>query len=534
MKPIRTNGSKKRAKVFAITGGKGGVGKTSISVNLAIALAKNGAKVCLFDADTGLANVNIMLGLHPVYTIEHLLTGEKQIADVLLGGPAGIDIVPGASGVVQAADFDVAGQARLIEALESIEFDYDYILLDTAAGISPTVLHFIASAQVAAVVVTPEPTSLTDAFSLLKVLRRRGYSRQVQVVVNMAANAKQADRVYRRFASAVKKYLDLPVEQLASFWMDESMRTAVTLQRPVTLLAKSDPSAKGFYRLAERVTSLLDQSSTPAPAFSRYWKRLVERSQKRASSADKVSSLPQRQDYGLAGPNVSLPNDVPTRENKPAVVVDLNRNGCDEALSRVQRQVMQQRRQQTEHESEQPKVGEPQTLLSDTLENEWVDLRARLNRLVNDENTTPEQVTTLVSSCIYAFGDRLGESAVDLIHGLLSTLERTSLSEEHKHLLDSECERLGLGYSSAVEQISSTRADLNIPILDTPKRQTELVEDDEVIRVEEPSDKVVYDESGFGSQTALAEHIRRSSNGVPLETLLESIKYASLVDSKRD
>ncbi|WP_156508757.1 AAA family ATPase, partial [Oleiphilus sp. HI0132] len=142
-------------------------------------------------------------GLYPAYTLEHLFTGEKSIQDIVLEGPEGIQVIPGASGFAQCVELDVGQQQRLVTSIRAIEPHYDYMMVDTAAGISPTVLHFIAASQVAVVVVTPEPTSLTDAFSLLKVLKRRGYRRKVQIVVNMVSNAAQAKKVFQRFSQAV-------------------------------------------------------------------------------------------------------------------------------------------------------------------------------------------------------------------------------------------------------------------------------------------------------------------------------------------
>lgn len=534
-------------RVLAITGGKGGVGKTSISVNLAIALARNGSKVCLFDADTGLANINVMLGLHPAYTLEHLFTGEKNIREIVLEGPEGIHIIPGASGFAQCVELDVGQQQRLVESVSSLEPDYDYMLVDTAAGISPTVLHFVAASQVAAVVITPEPTSLTDAFSLLKVLRRRGYRRKVEVIVNMASNAKQADKVYRRFEAAVNKYLGLKTEQLGGLWMDESMRSAVSLQRPVALFPKEDPSARAFYRLAEKVDSVFSQPKIPKLAFSGYWQKLVERSQAAArkkleaavadpntlhrNPSDSIAPRPTstQTTHGsnmappVSSPDVSRPGEVAERSDQPAMVVDLNSGNFQESMSKVQEQ-LQQKKSKLEQTEEVDSVNSSEELLSDHSENAWVELRIRMNRFFTDPNSTPEQVTTLISSCIYAYGDRLGDSAIDLLHGLLSTLTPQSINDEHRLLLQAEYERLGLAQ---------------------PKRMVEPAEkasiDNEVIEVDEsratvepPSDQSVYDERGFGSQQQLAEQIRSSSDKVPLEALLESIKYASLVDSAQD
>ena len=144
----------KSPHVIAITGGKGGVGKTSIAINLAIALSRTGSKVCLFDGDTSLANINVMLGLYPGFTLEHLFTGERSIQEIVITGPEGIQIVPGASGIASCVELDVGQQQRLVTSIRSIEKHYDYLLVDTAAGIGPTVLHFIAASQVAIIVIT--------------------------------------------------------------------------------------------------------------------------------------------------------------------------------------------------------------------------------------------------------------------------------------------------------------------------------------------------------------------------------------------
>lgn len=527
----KTKSSSHIPRVLAITGGKGGVGKTSVSVNMAIALARTGSKVCLFDADTGLANINIMLGLHPAYTLEHLFTGEKTIREILLKGPAGVDIIPGASGFAQCVELGVHEQGRLVDSIRELEPEYDYMLVDTAAGISPTVLHFIAASQIAAVVITPEPTSLTDAFSLLKVLRRRGYRRKVEVIVNMASNARQAEKVYRRFESAVKKYLGLQTEQLGVLWMDESMRTAVSLQRPVTLFSKDDPSAKGFFRLAEKIDTLFAGPRVPKLAFSSYWKKLVERSQElarkkaeqEAAATVKPPSESPYQTYS-SSPDVSRPDGGEVRENKPAMVVDLNSKTYQESLSQVQKQILSQKKPSAEERRPAPAIEQKESdeILSEASENAWVDLRIRMNRFFTDPNTTPEQVTTLISSCIYAYGDRLGDSAIDLLHGLLSTLTPASLNDEHRLLLNAEYERLGLVGREPIQSVSRSVSSSPSSI------------DDEVIEVNESEAVAVYDEKGFGSQARLAEQIRSSSNRVPLETLLESIKYASLVDSSQD
>jgi len=259
-------------RVIAISSGKGGVGKSSIAVNLGISLAKTGAKVCIFDADTGLANVNILLGLTPQYSLEHVLFGAKAIEEVMLEGPHGVKIVPGANGISECVSLHPRQQMRLTSELARIENTFDYILVDTAAGISDTTLDFISASQHALVVITPEPTSLTDAFSLIKLLKRRRSQIAYHVVVNMCSNTGQAKEVFHRFSAAVEKYIGIEPEYLGYILRDESLRAAVTLQNPVALFPESDPSCSSFIRLADSIDRVTAEHAE-GPAFSAYWQK---------------------------------------------------------------------------------------------------------------------------------------------------------------------------------------------------------------------------------------------------------------------
>jgi MinD-like ATPase involved in chromosome partitioning or flagellar assembly len=256
-------------RTLAISSGKGGVGKTSVAVNLAISLAKLGARVCLFDADTGLANVNIMLGVRPQYSLADVIHGDKTLGDIMIEGPMGVHIVPAASGISDCADLAPEQQHKIIRALASIEQDHDYLLIDTAAGINNAVLPFIQAAQESLIVITPEPTSLTDAFSLIKVLRNHGHDRPLRILVNQCKNQQQAKDVYLRLAGAAKKYLNLPLQYLGFLRTDETIRNSITLQRPVALYPSSDPSSHCFMRLAETLENTLESSSEQT--FSQYW-----------------------------------------------------------------------------------------------------------------------------------------------------------------------------------------------------------------------------------------------------------------------
>lgn len=262
-----------RPRILAITSGKGGVGKSSITVNLGITLARQGRRVCVLDADTGLANVNILLGLRPQRGLAEVLAGECAIEDILLEGPHGLRIIPGASGIREYVELDAARQRRLVTELARIERHFDDLLLDTAAGVGETTLDFLAAAHQVLLIITPEPTSLTDAFSLLKLALRR-QAVDCRVIVNKVADIAEARGVFQRFSAAVEKYLDTRVLFLGFIQRDESLRSAVSLQHPVALFPEHDPSARPFQRLAH---ALDDEPGECGTSFSRFWLRRLAR-----------------------------------------------------------------------------------------------------------------------------------------------------------------------------------------------------------------------------------------------------------------
>lgn len=295
-----------RPQIIALTGGKGGVGKTSVAVNLALTLARRGRRVLLLDGDTDLANVSILLGLYPTRTLEHAMAGECQLSEVIQEGPHGLHLIAGASGVQRCMDLDVADAQSVLRELAGMERAYDTILIDTASGLRPAALHMIAAATLACVVITPEPASLTDAFSLLRVLQRRGYRRTPGVVVNMASGASQARAVYRRFAGATRRHLDMDAEYIGAIWRDESIRQSVELQRPVALLAESDPSSRQFVTLADQIMGHLSQLPARKAGLAAYWFHRSRRQQEASSQAalpastggGQVSTPPVERDIG--------------------------------------------------------------------------------------------------------------------------------------------------------------------------------------------------------------------------------------------
>jgi len=264
-------------RTLAVTGGKGGVGKTQVALNLALVLAQQGQRTLLLDGDTELANVNVMLGLYPSMTLEHVILGERSLSEVLLPVTKNLDLLPGASGVPGLLDQPDASREQFMADLAALEKQYDTVVIDTSAGLRATSLHMVAASHLACVVITPDPTSLTDAFSLLKVLHKRGYRRTPSVIVNMAKGATQAQAIYRRFSAAVSRYVGLQTHYLGAIWRDETIAQSVTSQRPVAMMPASDPSCRQFWSMADMLAVRWSQGVPKANGFAGYWTRVLAR-----------------------------------------------------------------------------------------------------------------------------------------------------------------------------------------------------------------------------------------------------------------
>ena len=262
-----------RGRVITVSSGKGGVGKTNISVNLAIALAQRGSKVCVFDADTSLANVNILLNIRPQYTLEQLLDGSRKIEEILLSGPGGISIVPAASGIAEFASLNSEQQRILLNALSTLEHRYDYLIIDTAAGISENVTTFLQATEHCLLIVTPEPTSLTDAFALMKVMRRRQCDTRIHILTNMVDNYLSSVDLYKRLSSAAIRYLQIDLNYLGYIPRDDYLRLSVQRQVPVTLGYPSSQASHRFQALAESIAGIY-RAQPGRRSFSLFWKKL--------------------------------------------------------------------------------------------------------------------------------------------------------------------------------------------------------------------------------------------------------------------
>ena len=239
-------------RTIAVTSGKGGVGKTCITVNLAVALARRGRRVLLVDADLGLANVDTILGLHPRATLRQVLAGECAIDDVLLDGPAGVKIVPAASGFEDMGRLGGRQICELLAHFDALAQSFDVALIDTGAGISPAVLCFALAADDKLVVATPEPTSLTDAYAMLKILATRYGERSLDVVVNMARSRGDAARTFAHLARVTERFLGFAPRSLGHLPYDPEIPEAIRRQRAVLELAPRAPVSLALDALAAR------------------------------------------------------------------------------------------------------------------------------------------------------------------------------------------------------------------------------------------------------------------------------------------
>jgi flagellar biosynthesis protein FlhG len=240
------------ARIITVTSGKGGVGKTNISVNLALQLASLGHRTCLFDADLGLANANIILGLYPEHTLEDVILNNKTIKDIVIRDYDGIDIIPGSSGIEKMADLEDREIEPLIKSFSELD-GYDFILFDTPAGVSRNVISFCRAASEVVLVITPESTSLTDAYGLLKILSKNGFKGQAKVAVNQSKDAKIANMAYSKLKKTVQQYLSTDIVPLGLIVHDDHVAEALKECKPFISLYPNCNASKCIKNIAKRL-----------------------------------------------------------------------------------------------------------------------------------------------------------------------------------------------------------------------------------------------------------------------------------------
>ncbi|MCC6544138.1 MAG: MinD/ParA family protein [Nitrospirae bacterium] len=240
-------------KVISVTSGKGGVGKTNVVVNLAYALTESGKNVLILDADMGLGNIDVMLGLAPEYNLYHLINGEKKISEVMTYGPGGMKILPAGSGIQELSELTANQKLNLLSELDRIDSSIDIVLIDTAAGISGNVMYFNTAAQDIIVVASPEPTSITDAYALMKIMHMKYGESRFRLLVNMVRESGEGRDVYRKLSTAADKFLNVSIDYLGHIMQDKSVRMSVLNQRPVVDLYPGSDAGKCYTSLARTV-----------------------------------------------------------------------------------------------------------------------------------------------------------------------------------------------------------------------------------------------------------------------------------------
>jgi len=249
-------------KIIAVTSGKGGVGKTNVVANLSVSLSELGKQVVVLDADFGLANIDVLLGLTPRYHLGHVLFGNKTLSEIMVQGPKGMRIIPASSGLQRMSELTLAQRNQLVESFTSLDLDTDYFIIDTAAGISRNVIHFLLSSQEVIVVSAPEPTAIVDGYAVIKIILAEDPKKPIQVLINSVENAEDAHEVFCQINSVVKRFLNREIGYLGHIERDNHVTQAVRSQTVVTQKYPNAPSSRCFRELARRIVQKEDSTRT--------------------------------------------------------------------------------------------------------------------------------------------------------------------------------------------------------------------------------------------------------------------------------
>lgn len=247
------NNPDKSARVITVTSGKGGVGKTNITINLALALSKMGMKVVILDVDFGLANIDVLFGIIPKYTLLDLIHDEKSIFEVLTDGPDNIKFLSGGSGVEELIRLDRKKLRKFVSSISLLDKLFDVILIDTGAGLSQNVMSFIMAADEVLLVTTPEPTAITDAYALVKMVSRRDKKKPLNIVVNKADSIKEAEEIANKLSVVSQKFLSLKLIKLGYILYDDNVTKSVKLQKPFSLYNPKCQAAKNISEIASKL-----------------------------------------------------------------------------------------------------------------------------------------------------------------------------------------------------------------------------------------------------------------------------------------
>ncbi|WP_297517577.1 MinD/ParA family protein [uncultured Clostridium sp.] len=256
----------RKARVITITSGKGGVGKSNIVVNLGITLGKQGKKVLIFDADIGMGNDDIILGVYPKYNVYDVIQGTVTIKDAIIDTGQGVSLLSAGSGLNKIDELSQGKRDRFINALTGLS-DYDYILMDTGAGVSRTVLGFIAASDEVLLVTTPEPTSLTDAYSLIKAVKHFDLKEKAKVIINRSFTEEEAKETYNKFKNVADKFISFDLEYIGFIFDDRKLVESVRKQKPVAIAYPNSDSAKCLRKISDLIIGEKIDNSIGAEGF---------------------------------------------------------------------------------------------------------------------------------------------------------------------------------------------------------------------------------------------------------------------------
>lgn len=263
-------------RVLAVTSGKGGVGKSSLTLNLALTMARRGSRVTVLDADLGLANINILLGFNPEHTLMDVIDGDLGLCDITVPGPEGIRILPGGSGVSRLAALAPDQLERIVSGFQSLDDDCDWLLIDTGAGISPAVMRFVLSAHRVLVVTNPEPTALADAYGVVKTMWESGMRLPTGLVVNRIRHREEAELTGRRLIRLARRALDYPVEMMGAVHEDDNVSRAIFRQEPLVAVYPKTQAARDIEALAARILAVEPEGETASLGMRHFIRRLKE------------------------------------------------------------------------------------------------------------------------------------------------------------------------------------------------------------------------------------------------------------------
>lgn len=262
----------RRARKIAVTSGKGGVGKSNVSLNLAIAFGKLGQKVLLIDADTNLANIDILLGVQPKHTLSDVVFGSAFFSDVIVRGPEGVQFLPGSSGVVELLDQDVAAREKLFEAFEDFDRNFDVILIDTGAGLTNNVVDFVIGADDVVLVTNSEPTSITDAYAMVKVLTHRNPALKIHVLVNLSVDPRASKETFEKLQLAVRNFLNVELLFLGNLPLDPNVPAAVAHREPFLTLFPRSAATTSMIMMARKLLKITPAETDSGSILSRIFR----------------------------------------------------------------------------------------------------------------------------------------------------------------------------------------------------------------------------------------------------------------------